>query len=136
MATATATGTATGTEKGMATREQPAIATSQPPVPQTSSSLPDGGDAVTSTTTTNTATTTATVPVEYLCRLSKQLMNDPVICADGETYEKMAIEQWIADHNNMKKKLLSPVTGKEMPHPFLTPNFSIKTLIVAFRESN
>ena len=130
-----------------------AIATSQHPLAKMSS-LQHDGDMVTTKTAAGVAPAAvavapavspsaftvstpvdAKIPVEYLCRLSKQLMNDTVICADGETYEKTVIEEWIQEHTKMKKKLISPVTGEEMPHPFLTPNFSIKTLIVAFRES-
>ena len=138
--------------------KQVAIATSQPPLPKMSSLQHNDGDMVTTKTAAGVVPSTvvpaavapaviapsaftvstpvdAKIPVEYLCRLSKQLMNDPVICADGETYEKTVIEEWIQEHTKMKKKLISPVTGEEMQHPFLTPNFSIKTLIVAFRES-
>ena len=122
----------TGT--GTATGKQPVIATSQPPLPKTSS-LSQSNDAGDESTFTTKTAAGATVPVEYLCPLSKQLMNEPVICADGETYEKTVIEQWMANHNKMKKKLISPVTGEEMLHPHLTPNFSIKTLITAFRDS-
>ena len=79
---------------------------------------------------------TSVIPPEYLCSLTKQLMIDPVICADGETYEKSVIEKWIANLTKMNAKLISPVTGEEMSHPHLIPNFSIKLLITSFQETS
>jgi hypothetical protein len=34
---------------------------------------------------------------EYLCPISKDVMEDPVLAADGITYERSAIEKWIRD---------------------------------------
>ena len=79
---------------------------------------------------------TPVIPEEYLCSLTKQLMIDPVICADGATYEKAVIEKWIANLQKMNAKLISPTTGEEMSHPHLVPNFSIKLLITSFHETS
>ena len=54
----------------------------------------------------------------------------------GETYEKVVVEKWIANLEKMNAKLISPVTGEQLDHPFLTPNFSIKTLITAFLDKS
>ena len=43
-------------------------------------------------------------------------MTDPVIAADGGTYERAAMEAWLQQHHT------SPVTGTQLPHLRLVPN--------------
>lgn len=43
-------------------------------------------------------------------------MRDPVIAADGFTYERSAIERWLA------KSTISPMTNEPLMHAMLTPN--------------
>jgi hypothetical protein len=38
-------------------------------------------------------------PDQYLCPISRDVMVDPVITTAGHTYERAAIEQWLASHN-------------------------------------
>ena len=38
-------------------------------------------------------------------------MGDPVFTCDGQTYERTAIEMWLANHTT------SPLTGKPLAHP-------------------
>ena len=56
------------------------------------------------------------VPPEFCCPISYDLMREPVVAADGITYEKERIERWLADHDT------SPGSGAKLPHKFLTPN--------------
>lgn len=35
------------------------------------------------------------VPNEYLCPITMEIMVDPVIAMDGHTYERVAIENWL-----------------------------------------
>ena len=35
-------------------------------------------------------------PDELVCPITQELMQDPVMCADGESYERNAIEAWFA----------------------------------------
>ena len=51
------------------------------------------------------------------------LMVEPVIAADGHTYEKAAIETWLQQHT------ISPVTGDFLPHTRIVPNVLIKSAI-------
>ena len=39
------------------------------------------------------------VPFEYKCPITAEIMEDPVVIADGKTYERAAIEQWLARSN-------------------------------------
>ena len=48
--------------------------------------------------------------------------------ADGFTYERSAIEQWLENHNT------SPKTGVELESKQLVPNYSLRSLIQDFHE--
>ena len=51
------------------------------------------------------------------------LMADPVIAADGHTYERHAITQWLQQHDT------SPVTGSPLCHSRLVPNVVVRSAI-------
>ena len=53
--------------------------------------------------------------------LLQRLMIDPVIAADGHTYERGAVQQWLQQHD------ASPVTHLLLPHKRLLPNVLIKS---------
>lgn len=56
--------------------------------------------------------------------LSEQaVMVDPVIAADGHTYEKAAMQKWLQQHQT------SPVTGNTLKHVRLVPNIVIRSVI-------
>ncbi len=44
-------------------------------------------------------------------------MRDPVVAADGHTYERAGAERWFARHG-----AVSMVTGAPLPHAHLVPN--------------
>lgn len=52
-------------------------------------------------------------------------MVNPVVAADGYTYERSAIEEWIA-----KGKLYSPMTNAPLENSNLLPNQFVKTMIL------
>mmetsp|Transcript_14072 Transcript_14072/g.20798 ORF Transcript_14072/g.20798 Transcript_14072/m.20798 type:complete len:478 (+) Transcript_14072:189-1622(+) len=60
---------------------------------------------------------------EFSCPITRELMRDPVIAADGHTYDREAIEMWLRSHNT------SPRTGQLMDHLILVPNHNLKRLI-------
>ncbi len=55
-------------------------------------------------------------------------MIDPVICADGVTYERAAITLWLQTEN------ISPVTGQLLKHTDLSPNDRLRASIQAGKE--
>lgn len=61
------------------------------------------------------------VPKEFICPLSGERMVQPVVAADGVTYERSAITAWMRSHG-----MQSPVTGSALEHPRLNPNQSLK----------
>ncbi|XP_066977665.1 WD repeat, SAM and U-box domain-containing protein 1-like isoform X3 [Macrobrachium rosenbergii] len=70
-------------------------------------------------------------PKEYLCPITKELFTDPVLCADGFTYERVALEAWLADG-----KRTSPMTNEKLTHLTLTPNRTLRTLIQRYKEES
>ncbi|XP_022084462.1 WD repeat, SAM and U-box domain-containing protein 1-like [Acanthaster planci] len=63
------------------------------------------------------------IPDEYLCPITRELMRDPVIAADGFSYERSSIESWIRGNKT------SPMTNSPLVHTNLTPNRSLKMII-------
>uniref|UniRef100_A0A7N4P027 WD repeat, SAM and U-box domain-containing protein 1 n=1 Tax=Sarcophilus harrisii TaxID=9305 RepID=A0A7N4P027_SARHA len=71
------------------------------------------------------------IPDEFLCPITRELMQDPVIASDGYSYEKEAIENWIS-----KKKRTSPMTNLVLPSLILTPNRTLKMAIDRWLETH
>jgi hypothetical protein len=59
----------------------------------------------------------------FLCPITHDVMTDPVVSADGYTYERSAIARWFETSRK------SPVTGQTLPHIDLVPNHSVRTLL-------
>ncbi|NXY69457.1 WSDU1 protein, partial [Glareola pratincola] len=74
--------------------------------------------------------TSVTVPDEFLCPITRELMKDPVIAADGYSYEKDAIENWLSN-----KRRSSPMTNLPLPSLVLTPNRTLKMAISRWLET-
>ena len=110
----------------------------------------DGGDGAGATTTALSAAATAgaqpplhreeeppatvtaglsPVPEQYLCPITLQIMQDPVITADGHTYEREAIEEWL------RTRTTSPSTGAPLPHRVLTPSIALRQLIAEYEST-
>ncbi|KAM9235998.1 WD repeat, SAM and U-box domain-containing protein 1 isoform 3-T3 [Leptosomus discolor] len=74
--------------------------------------------------------TRVTVPDEFLCPITRELMKDPVIAADGYSYEKEAMENWISN-----KRRSSPMTNLPLHSLLLTPNRTLKMAISRWLET-
>jgi hypothetical protein len=57
------------------------------------------------------------------CPITLEVMTDPVIAADGITYERTAIEDWLRTHNT------SPLTNTPLTSKSLTPNLVVRGII-------
>ena len=68
------------------------------------------------------------IPPDYLCPISYEIMKDPVICADGNSYERCEIENWF------KKNNTSPLTGLKLRNTHLIPNNTLKRAIIQYQE--
>ena len=67
------------------------------------------------------------IPDEFQCPITMDLMEDPVTCEDGHTYERKAIEEYL------KKNPISPKTRQPMNIKIIIPNRQLKTLIADFK---
>ena len=66
---------------------------------------------------------------ELSCPITCELMQDPVVAADGMTYEKVAIERWLESHAT------SPMSGEALEHKFLNPNLFVRGKIHRLHEA-
>jgi len=61
----------------------------------------------------------------FLCPITREVMEEPVICADGHTYEKNSIQMWLQSHSR------SPKTNQELSSTELIPNHALRNAIEA-----
>ena len=66
------------------------------------------------------------IPKEFLCPITLSIMRDPVLMADGQTYERSAIEK------ALHASPLSPLTKQPLSMKDATPNYALKSLIENF----
>ena len=67
----------------------------------------------------------------FVCPINHTTFVDPVIAADGYTYERAAIEQWITANPTDTR---SPLTNVVLLHTKLIPNHSLKSCIADWQE--
>ncbi|XP_064471946.1 WD repeat, SAM and U-box domain-containing protein 1-like [Ornithodoros turicata] len=65
-----------------------------------------------------------TLPEEFYCPITQELMKDPVVAADGYTYERTAIMQWLESGKDT-----SPMTNETLEHTVVIPNRTFYLLI-------
>ncbi|KAJ5071105.1 morn repeat-containing protein [Anaeramoeba ignava] len=69
------------------------------------------------------------IPQNFICPLTNQIMNDPVIADDGRTYERNAILKWFKNHDT------SPVYKEmKLSSTNLIPNLELKKQIQNFLQ--
>lgn len=71
------------------------------------------------------------IPDKYLCPITKELMTDPVIAADGQTYQRESITEWIRRGNRK-----SPLTDSILTYTILIDNITAKNIIRDFLEKH
>lgn len=69
------------------------------------------------------------------CPITGELMKNPVIAADGFTYERDAIQGWI-NTNLAKNVVISPMTGLALNNFTLMENKTLKSIIMENKPSN
>ncbi|XP_048593890.1 U-box domain-containing protein 17-like [Brassica napus] len=66
-----------------------------------------------------------TVPKDFVCPISLDLMTDPVIISTGQTYDRTSIARWIEEGH-----CTCPKTGQMLMDSRIVPNRALKNLIV------
>lgn len=69
------------------------------------------------------------VPQYFICPITQEIMQDPVIGLDGNSYERSAIEEWLA------KSPISPLTRQPMGGT-LIPNRQLKEAIDSYKKGS
>lgn len=72
----------------------------------------------------------ASIPQEFLCPISHEIMRDPVTTAAGHSYDRKYIEDWLKTNDT------DPLTNTILIYKKLTPNWTLKKLIDGFMEKN
>jgi len=70
------------------------------------------------------------VPESFICPISHEIMRDPYIDPDGNSYERQTIMDWLS------RNPMSPITRRPMAQSGLIPNRSLRTLIQQFLDRN
>jgi serine/threonine protein kinase len=65
-------------------------------------------------------------PANFICPISLVMMEDPVICSDGHSYERSAIEEWLRTSDR------SPMTNETLANRTLIPNRALKLIIEGY----
>lgn len=69
------------------------------------------------------------VPDSFLCPLTQEVLRDPVVDPDGNSYERHAIEAWL------EKNSTSPITRKPLRREELVPNRALRDVIAEHYKS-
>ncbi|XP_038893207.1 U-box domain-containing protein 11-like [Benincasa hispida] len=64
------------------------------------------------------------IPDDFLCPISLEIMRDPVIVSTGQTYERSYVQRWIDCGNTT-----CPKTQQKLQNLTLTPNYVLRSLI-------
>ena len=59
------------------------------------------------------------------------LLIEPVVAADGESYERSAMEAWLAERG-----AVSPATGAPLLHTQLVPNHTLRSTLARMRDDD
>ncbi|KAK7859317.1 U-box domain-containing protein 35 [Quercus suber] len=67
-------------------------------------------------------------PNHFICPILKDVMDDPCVAADGYTYDRRAIKQWLEENDT------SPMTNMSLPHKNLIPNYTLLSAVVEWKS--
>ena len=67
-------------------------------------------------------------PPDFMCSMTLQMMEDPVIAMDGHTYERVWIEAWLENHDT------SPLTNLPLPSTVVVPNHNLRAQLYQWRQ--
>ena len=74
--------------------------------------------------------TSIEIPEAFECPISHQIMVDPVSTVEGDTYDRLGIEEWLKDN------LTNPSTGEDLSSNILITNKVLRSQIKEFVDKN
>ncbi|CAI5513758.1 unnamed protein product [Closterium sp. Naga37s-1] len=69
-------------------------------------------------------------PSVLFCPITQEMMVNPVLAADGHTYEQEAIKSWLETSD------MSPMTNQKLPSKDLVANHAVRSMILDWRQRN
>jgi serine/threonine protein kinase/ubiquitin len=66
------------------------------------------------------------IPPAFICPISLDIIRDPVVCADGHSYDREAITNWLQTCNR------SPVTNLPLDQNTFFPNYALRNAIEGY----
>ncbi|XVE77150.1 hypothetical protein DITRI_Ditri13aG0038300 [Diplodiscus trichospermus] len=69
-------------------------------------------------------------PSYFICPILQVVMTDPIVAADGHTYEASALQEWLANHET------SPMTNLRLSNRNLIPNHPLRSAIQQWQENH
>ena len=69
-------------------------------------------------------------PKAMVCPITLEVFRDPVIAADGHSYERAALARWLSGHNT------SPVTGATLASRCAMPNHALRVAVDEFTAAH
>mmetsp|Transcript_81517 Transcript_81517/g.143743 ORF Transcript_81517/g.143743 Transcript_81517/m.143743 type:complete len:402 (-) Transcript_81517:16-1221(-) len=91
------------------------------------------GECIPSKDTMENENVEGEAPMELLCPITNEVMDDPVFTSDGHTYGHRAILKWFMNYPGSGLPI-SPNTGLPLKTLELTPNLALKSQVVRWRE--
>ncbi|KAG2454715.1 hypothetical protein HYH02_000552 [Chlamydomonas schloesseri] len=74
------------------------------------------------------------IPPLFVCPITQDVMEDPVVAADGFTYERAAIAEWMSCGAVGGRTPRSPLTNLPFEHRTVLPNRALKSQICSWRD--
>ncbi|KAF2600195.1 hypothetical protein F2Q68_00012462, partial [Brassica cretica] len=68
-------------------------------------------------------------PSHFICPLLKRVMNEPCVAADGYTYDREAIQDWLRENDT------SPVTNLPLPDKNILANYTLYSAIMEWKST-
>ncbi|KAK4428322.1 U-box domain-containing protein 44 [Sesamum alatum] len=72
----------------------------------------------------------------FICPLTKQVMRDPVTLENGQTFEREAIEKWFRECRENGRRLVCPLTLRELRSTELNPSIALRNTIEEWNARN
>ncbi|KAL0740546.1 hypothetical protein Bca4012_082059 [Brassica carinata] len=76
--------------------------------------------------------TFTTLPNDFICAISLNIMNDPVIVSTGQTYDRSSIARWI----HQEGRSTCPKTGQKLVDLSFVPNLALRHLTTLWCQAN
>lgn len=70
----------------------------------------------------------------FICSITLEPFENPVVAADGNTYENDALKEWF-EKNKLNRRIISPLIGNYLKDEKLVPNINLKSLMTNMREN-